>query len=293
MSTIKLPFGIFEHTLNHISVVLKEEGRQYVCPKCGGALIPRKGGERAHHFAHVDIRDCEGAAEYAIRAKLIELIEESKTLTLPISNGFIYGEEHVVVEEQTVQVDSVEAIDGSNPLQPRFVVYIRNAQGNEDTVTVAVNLGKKDVTEVNRTKAFVEIKLSELGGDISVERLRSVVNGGTKCIKWVQRPNAVKAENELRDKIYYDRIRTNPEHANELLESARSIPSNESHYNYPSYESGIHLPDPKVKVRTGPHDGISFTCEQCGRNDLNANDMQRYSPDKGTGVCSECVRGKR
>ena len=293
MSTIKLPFGVRENVLHHISVVENGKGCQCICPKCGGALIARQGPDNADHFAHVDIRDCEGAAEHALRAKLIELIEETRTLTLPVSTGFIYGEEHVVVEEQTVQVDSVEAIDSPSPLQPRFVVHVRNPQGDEEKITVAINLGKKDITEVDRTKAFVEIKLSELDKDVSVERLRSVVNGGTKCIKWVQRPQAVKAESDLRDKIYYDRIRTNPEHANELLGSARRMPSHERSHNYPSYESGIHLPDSQVKVRTGPHDGISFTCEQCGRNDLNANDMQRYSPDNATGVCSECVRGKR
>lgn len=289
MSTIKLPFGVRENVLHHISVVENGKSCQCVCPKCGGVLNARQGPENADHFAHVDLKDCEGAAEYALRAKLIELIEETKTLTLPVSTGFIYGEEHVVVEEQTVQVDSVEAIDSPSPLQPRFVVHVRNPQGDADKITVAINLGKKDITEVDRTKAFVEIKLSELDKDVSVERLRSVVNGGTKCVKWVQRPQAVKAESDLRDKIYYDRIRTNPDHANELLDSARRIPSHERNHDYPSYDGGGTPPPTQEPARRVPHAmRVLYTCDNCGRKDLQFKDMKRCIPDYGTGKCSMC-----
>lgn len=289
MSTIKLPFGIFEHSLNHISVVQKEEGRQYACPKCGGALIPRKGGERAHHFAHFDIKGCEGAAEYALRAKLMELIEETKTFALPVSTGFINSKEHVVIEEQSVQIDSVEVIDSPNPLQPRFEVNVSNQLGCEDKITVAINLGTRNISEADQSMVFVEIKLSDLDNDFSVERLRSVISGGTKCVKWVNRPQAVKAENDLRDKINYDRIRTNSEHADELLESARR-PSFQQHSNaYQSYNDGGIRQQAQDKARPIPRAmTVLYTCNNCGRKDLHFKDMKRCKPDYGTGTCSFC-----
>jgi hypothetical protein len=297
MHSIKLPYGHRDGVLHYVGVVPAGLECACVCPKCGGKLIARKGTERAKHFAHVDVLDCEGAAEHALREKLVELITAMQLIELPPSTEYIQGERREVVAEEHVEIDGVTLEDVENAHQPRFGVKLKKSNSGEDSVSFVVNLGKKDVDTLEPDNAVIEINLSDLGNDFSEERLRNAISGQTRCMRWVHRPRAYKAGEEIREKLRFERIRTSPEEADFLMERAR-VPGFEGTAGEPSWISpdvtiGHSPPDETRPAVKHPMASVVFCCDKCGREGLTIDDMQRCIPDKGTGVCYECVRAKR
>ncbi|MGB0742910.1 MAG: hypothetical protein ACPGSB_00155 [Opitutales bacterium] len=297
MHSIKLPYGHRDGALHYVGVVPAGLECACVCPKCGGKLIARKGTERAKHFAHVDVLDCEGAAEHALREKLVELIAAMKFVELPQSTEYMHGERREVVPEERAEIEEVSLEDGENAHQPRFRVKLKNTDSGENSVSFVVNLGKKDVETPEPNDTVAEINLSDLGIDFSEERLRNAISGQTKCLRWVHRPRAYKASEELREKLRYERIRTSPEEADYLMKRAR-VPSfegraSETSWISPDVTIGHSPPDAARPAVIHPLASVVFSCEKCGREGLTIDDMQRCIPDKGTGVCYECVRAKR
>lgn len=82
---IQMPFGLNENNaLVHISEVQKGYQCNCKCLSCGTALIATKGPERAHHFRHYSITDCNG--ESIIHKAAKHIILEKMQITLPNGN---------------------------------------------------------------------------------------------------------------------------------------------------------------------------------------------------------------
>lgn len=301
MHTIKLPYGKKDDELYHVDVVVRGANCECVCPKCEGALIAAKGEYNIAHFRHVDVSQCEGAAEYALREQLMKLFLDAGELMLPESHLKIEGENRILVEKETVEIESVEAISGGDPFTPRFIIRTRSSYEGEREIRAVVNLGSKDAEVEEGPEPYVEIRLDELGDDYSVDRLIRSVIRDTRCIHWGRRPRAKEREAELREELRV--IRTTPEDRDRLLFEARKSTGVEAPRPPASLGSTSYFEakgDKKYEPREPGHSnfasqfaGISFTCEECGQTGLSHNEMQRVQPDYGTGVCYDCKGVRR
>lgn len=282
MSRIKLPYGIKAGELVHVAYVSKGSDCQCVCPKCAGALVAAKGEINAEHFRHQDLSDCEGAAEFALRAKIMELLESKAQLTLPASLDLTDGHSEALVDETTVTIESVTPITSSNPLTPRFEIKTSD-HAEESTITIVVNLGKKAPKAVDDDRACIEINLADFD-ELSEERVREAVQERTDCWRWVNRP---LAEKKRLEKLQYSRIRTTPDEADRILLRVHS--SRDSSFFKPTFDGAEgKRSEPAERSRPKPIQDLS--CEGCGRTNIPEKDMQRYKSDTGVGVCSACMK---
>ena len=54
----KIPFGMRDGSLLHISQVERGLKCNCICPACNEPLVARKGKKTVHHFAHYRINNC-------------------------------------------------------------------------------------------------------------------------------------------------------------------------------------------------------------------------------------------
>jgi|TARA_B110001469_G_scaffold63588_1_gene60919 hypothetical protein len=283
MSQIKLPYGIKAGKLTHVAYVKQGSGCECICPKCAGALVAAKGEVYAEHFRHHDLSDCEGAAEFALRAKIIELLQSNLQITLPASLDPTNSLSETLVDETTVEIDSMTEVSSSAPLTPRFEIKTSGHEA-EETITVVVNLGKKAPKDTDDDRPYIEINLADLD-ELTEERVREAVQGRTGCWRWIKRP---LAEKKLQEKLHYSRIHTTPEDAKRILSRAHS--GTESTYFKSTFDGAVAQPpkpsDPVYSKRVQ----VEYSCQTCGREKIPEGDMQRFNKETRSGFCSECVR---
>ena len=232
MSQIKLPYGIKAGKLTHVAYVKQGSGCECICPKCAGALVAAKGEVYAEHFRHHDLSDCEGAAEFALRAKIIELLQSNLQITLPASLDPTNSLSETLVDETTVEIDSMTEVASSDPLTPRFEIKTSGHE-SEDTITVVVNLGKKAPKDTDDDRPYIEINLADLD-ELTEERVREAIQGRTGCWRWIKRP---LAEKKLQEKLHYSRIHTTPEDADRIL--SRTHSGTESTYFKSTFDGAV------------------------------------------------------
>lgn len=299
MHTVKLPYGLKEGELYHVKAVARGDACGCVCPKCEGALRAAKGQQYMEHFKHVDASECEGAAEFALREKLMQLFKQSGEIILPESLLKIEGESRILIEREEVEIESVTAADSKDPLMPRFSIRTRNSHDGERTIIAIVNLGKRDPELEEFTEPIVEINLASLGDDFSVDRLIQAVIIDTRCITWASRPRAKEREAQIREELRV--IHTTEADKNRLLNLAQRREPSSFVGNMHSGSSDFFGTESRKydRLESSPSDlamkfsNIDFTCDECGETGLTHNDMQRFKPDYGTGVCYNCKGLKR
>lgn len=285
MSRIKLPYGIKEGKLVHVAYVKQGANCECICPKCAGDLIAAKGEINVEHFRHKDLSDCEGAAEFALRARIMELLNSSLELTLPESLDTTSGHSETLVEKTTVKIESIQLAKTTDPLTPRFEIKTSGHDQDEGTITVIVNLGKKAPKDTQEDKPYIEINLADFD-ELTEERLRETVHERTDCWHWIKRP---LAEKRLKEKLQYSSIRTTPEDAEEILIKARRV--RESDFYKPTWEDAFAQPLKPRPYSTTPRKQVPLSCRICGREEVPEKEMQRFKSDSGVGVCWKCLRG--
>lgn len=295
MHTVKLPYGKKNDELLHVRAVDRGDACGCVCPKCEGKLRAAKGEHNIEHFRHVDASECEGSAEFALREKLIELFAQEGQITLPESRERIDGKDELLVPRETIEIESVEVTSGGNDFSPHFLIKTKSANDGERTIRAVVNLGSADPEIEKTSEPIVEIDLSMLGDDYSVERLLRAVVRDTGCIRWSSRPRADARAEELKEEVR--RIKTTEAEKARLLREARKpdleepIPRVTSGFNTDSFEprmSQHNRRQPDVGFTVHGYTHIDFTCDECGKTGLSYDDMQRFKPSLGTGVCNDC-----
>ncbi|MBT62903.1 MAG: hypothetical protein CML13_06790 [Puniceicoccaceae bacterium] len=302
MNKVKLPYGLRDGVMLYITFAERGAECGCVCPKCGGELIAHLGDDRAKHYKHRHKSDCEGATEHAIRAKLMELIERSGTFLLPASIAAIDGSEHTLIDEEAIEVGTVEVIEGGNPYLPAFRVRRKTADSSkEHEVTVVVNMGASEGGEFETGEACVEINLNDLGHDVSAERLMEVLRKSIHCT-WINRPFAKEKEDELRKKLTFNRIKTTDEERNRLFQAAATHKKEFERISVGFTYGNEYEEKPRAFARIDASDnsefarqfaGIEFTCDYCGESGLTHSQMQRFKPNYGTGTCYQCKGIKR
>lgn len=87
------------------------------CPSCGEKMLAKNGGsDREHHFSHESGHDCDGYRETLLHIWSKQIIEEHKSLSIPIYKGIDggcilinpYDEKDFSLPEQKLHFTSVE-----------------------------------------------------------------------------------------------------------------------------------------------------------------------------------------
>lgn len=241
----------------HVAYVKQGSDCECVCPKCAGALVAAKGEINTEHFRHHDLSDCEGAAEFALRAKIMELLQSNLQITLPASLDPTNSHSEALVEETTVTIDAIKEVSSSDQF-PRFKIHTSD-HVEEATITVVVNLGKKAPKDTNDDRPYIEINLAELD-ELTEERVREAVQGQTGCWRWIKRP---LANRKLQEKLHYSRIHTTPEEADRILSRAHS--GTESTYFKSTFDGAVAQPTEPTEYSNTQSGRHGFSCEGCGQ----------------------------
>lgn len=184
---IKLPFGIRDGTVVHISQVQQGLACGCVCPVCKKPLVARKGAVVVPHFAHYQGAECARAAETALHLEAKRILAERREIWLPevtVSIGS-YGRCIEISPERAFALDEVQAECRTGDVVPDIMARCGEIQLMiEITVTHGV-----DEAKFRKIRQFgistIEIDLSSVCRAFSAEDLCDAVIRQTANKQWV------------------------------------------------------------------------------------------------------------
>jgi hypothetical protein len=194
MTDIKLPFGLMDGAVVHISQVKQGLACGCVCPDCGESLVAHKGSSVTHHFAHLKGAECARAVETALHLAAKRILTDRRKITLPAVH--IHFDSHrsplLLAPEQTFALDDVHeerrtgdifpdilAVSGTTPL----MIEIR--------VTHAVDEAKLQKIRA-RGISTIELDLSAAARTFSPDDLADTVINRTDGKTWLFNAKAEK-----------------------------------------------------------------------------------------------------
>lgn len=198
-ASLRLPYGLREGLLTHVSQVASGLACSCVCPGCNEPLVAKKGQSRQHHFAHSAGTACATAIETALHLAAKSILDTSPELVLPAVEARFNGTKGAVLltPEQTYKVDRVELERRVGNTVPDVQVWIHGRRvAIEIRVTHEVNIAKAAHFRSMGLSA-VEIDLSRVPRDLALDDIRPLVLGGGKHKKWVYNAAAERRRREI------------------------------------------------------------------------------------------------
>jgi hypothetical protein len=207
--TNKIPFGLKNGKLVHVSEVDSGLACDCLCPSCSQNLQANKGKMKCHHFSHdpsSKLRECKSAFETSIHLMAKEILSEDAyiivpDLTISLSkndvNGGTYEEEISVEKESRINFDRVEIEKQLGDIRPDIIAY-----NNEITLLIEIavtsfaGIEKKRKIR-NRGINAIEIDLSSVDYTITKTELRELINSSSTKKRWLSNPKVIKAKNKL------------------------------------------------------------------------------------------------
>lgn len=196
---IKLPFGLRDGRLVHISQVDSGLACACVCPACHGMLVARKGALRTDHFAHKADGNCSTALETALHLAAKEILLRSGRIALPAARANYYGAGHTTIAcaQQVYKFDSVQSERRLGQIVADLVAYI---DGEPLIIEVKVTHAV-DAEKMHKIRSLgisaLEIDLASCVDDLSFATLASVVVEGYDAKRWLYNSKAESMWAEL------------------------------------------------------------------------------------------------
>ena len=241
---LKLPYGLREGQLRHISQVENGLACGCSCPGCGAALVARNAARnvKVAHFAHYKALECSTGLQTALHYAAKDIIAQHKRLRLPGASGYFeytaafrasftfdidqcgehlfsgYNEEGDFIgsdladpssyfyPSRIVAVDEVVLEKRTGDIIPD--VLVRSGLKwllVEVAVTHFVDAAKKAKIEALGLPAF-EIDLSKTRRDVTLAALEEMLIEGEKQKKWLNNP-ALERKLEARRHHYFELCR--------------------------------------------------------------------------------------
>ena len=199
IKTIKLPFGLKDGVLVHISEVLQGAACGCVCPCCKAPLLARKGSIKIHHFAHKKGADCAKSVETALHLASKQILEEQKEIALPAVRIEFdsYREPISIAQENTFTLDEVRAEQRTGEIVPDILAYSR---GVPLLIEIRVTYEVDEVKEAKIRRlgiSAIEIDLSSFCRNFTREELADAVVRQTANKKWVFNAKAENLKKQL------------------------------------------------------------------------------------------------
>lgn len=198
---MKLPFGLRDGELRHISSVEGGLACLCACPCCGVRLVAKKGTKVVHHFSHDSIAECAGALQTALHLKAKEILARRKEIMLPsvlvrLSGANGHGK-RALFPAKRLPLDEVRVEAG----EPGFVPDLTVTSGGrsmfvEVRVTHAVDAVK--LARMRKSGAAVlEIDLSKHEREFDSDALEAMLVGESDRKLWLYNPRAAEVEGWL------------------------------------------------------------------------------------------------
>ncbi len=215
MKPIKLPFGLTENKLVHISEVVRGKRCNCICPSCKVPLIASKGVKIQPHFKHAVECECEGGFESAVHLAAKQIIIEKGQITLPKLECHLFARDSKGKEDQEFRLISEKMLMDFDLIQEEVELYdmiadlLAKKKGKPLIIEIFYRHKVDDCKILKITKAnisAIEIDLSRLtpndvhDWDSFWEYINSVAN-----IKWLHNvkmtPVQIELEEELKKRI--------------------------------------------------------------------------------------------
>lgn len=184
---IKLPFGLKDGVILHVSEVQKGIACKCKCANCGDILIARKGTKVTHHFAHEKGSECAKALETALHFAAKQILATQRKIKLPpVQIKFAsYREPVIISQEQVFTLDEVHLENRTETIVPDILAYHNKTPLMlEILVTHAVDDIKLE--KIKQTGiSTIEIDLSTACRNFSHEELIDLVVNQTTNKKWI------------------------------------------------------------------------------------------------------------
>lgn len=258
---LKLPYGLRDGQLWHISQVATGLACGCTCPGCDAPLVARNsvGNVKVAHFAHYQALECTTGLQTAIHLAAKDIIAHHKQLCLPGMSGLLtftpafwesfsfdarpyadelfdtlsfMGTEFIPSSYETdsyysfparlVALDEVILEKRTGAIIPDIMVRI-------DTKWVLVEVAVTHfVDEEKRAKIramglpAIEIDLSKIRRDIGLSDLEELIVRGEQHKQWLNNPEMRRVVSQRRQR-YFEKCRAEIErlHAEQLREEAR------------------------------------------------------------------------
>lgn len=183
----KLQYGLKEGKLVHISDVEKGLKSGCVCPGCNHPLIARKGKKIMHHFAHYNGAECAEGLETALHLAAKSLLEKHRKIFLPkVDLDLNYFKENWTISaENYIKFDEVRLEYRIDSIIPDVIVYVKGRPLLIE-ITVTHNTEASKLDKIKKLGfSCLEIDLSKINHEITLQELESIVIDGTKYKKWL------------------------------------------------------------------------------------------------------------
>lgn len=198
--TLKLPYGLRDGKLIHISEILSHEyglNCNCVCPHCGiilQAKLPKTKVDFTARFAHHDADNCNYATETAIHMKAKEIIDAAKFIVIPELTASFNNLEKVVCEKRKINFDRVELEYRIDNIIPDVVAY----KGDRPLlIEIKITHGIDDI-KLEKIKSLgistIEIDLSDMDTNFNPDILYEEVITKTDRKMWIYN---IKEENSV------------------------------------------------------------------------------------------------
>lgn len=204
----KLPYGLKDGKLVHISSVDKGLKCGCVCPACNSILVARKGEETTHHFAHYKNSQCSKSVETALHLSAKEILEKHKKVRLPKVVVALnhYKENWIISEEKYIEFDEVKLEYRMDKIIPDVLVYVK---GRPLLIEITVT-HKTDSEKIAKIKkagiSCLEINLSKIKREISVDDLEDIVVDQIELKNWLHNERVAFYKNKAKSVVERKRI---------------------------------------------------------------------------------------
>jgi len=184
---VKLPYGLKDGELVHISQVPSGLACHCYCASCDTPLVAKKGKKNAHGFSHYKSDECAHAFETTLHYLAKKVLEESAEISLPEFiiheqvSGEICGRSITKSGSATVCIEHsvmIEDIKLEKPLGQIIPDVIATINGSRFLIEIAVTHFVDELKEQKLNKIqipCIEIDLSDVARDANIDEIRKQV----------------------------------------------------------------------------------------------------------------------
>ena len=208
----KLPFGLKNSQLVHISDVEPGLKCECFCPACRHPLVAKKGRIKIHHFAHDRSSQCKHAYETSIHLAAKKVIEQAGYIQLP---NLEHEYEIINTRQQArLSFDQTRIYFDKIYLESKFHDIVPDILIEKDGrllcieifVTHEVDEQKRKKVEGSKLSA-IEIDLSKIDRSINFESLKEIVVNSVENKRWLFNSKFDSKRSGLYRKILRNSIR--------------------------------------------------------------------------------------
>lgn len=206
MADVKLPFGVCDGAYIHISQVDRGLKCNCRCPGCEADLVAKKGDDTAHHFAHRAKSDCTYQPETALHNYAKRLIARQLTFTSPDLQVVVRDNDYGFWVDESLPSKDYSVLSGA--FEHGYREIVPDVQLETDAGLIFVEVAVTHFVDRDKRSKLrhygiptVEIDLSSIALDSSLEAIDHAILSNISLRKWAYHPDEFDLQSRLRKKL--------------------------------------------------------------------------------------------